>query len=530
MAVRITQKLLPRFKKSLNTSATPISLEPSLNLSIEKPLDKSKLTEEFLKKFKTSFNINSISARGAFIIGKTSPTLSTNQGIGNYKADTSDEKTLDFDDGKRLFKSVTTGKLIRSILNQQMASYDPIVNIGIWVMRSRLFHISFIRYIILFVVKHTFYDHFCAGENLDEARTTLQKLWNGGLKGIMDYGLEDATDNTSCDRNFNEFLKIVDTTKLLPPSSVSYACVKITAICPNSLLKKVSDLLRWEHKDPSFHLPWKVDTLPMLADSSPFYHTLNKPNHLTPTEEHDLDRAHQRLLKLSEKCLEMNLPLLVDAEYSSVQPAIDYLTYSTMIRINRDGNRIVHGTIQAYFKDAKERLIQATETAEKMGVILGLKLVRGAYLSHESTLASSLGFSSPIHESIQDTHACYDECASIMLEKVYKGTGAVVLATHNIESGKAAAWKAEEIGLEKNDEKVQFAQLKGMADGLSFALNNAGFLVSKYLPYGPVEMVIPYLLRRAEENKGLLATSTVDRQLMWDEIKRRLKRNIMKRV
>lgn len=227
MAVRITQKLLPRFKKSLNTSATPISLEPSLNLSIEKPLDKSKLTEEFLKKFKTSFNINSISARSAFIIDKTSPTLSTNQGIGNYKADTSDEKTLDFDDGKRLFKSVTTGKLIRSILNQQMASYDPIVNIGTRVMRSKLFHISLIRYIILFVVKHTFYDHFCAGENLDEARTTLQKLWNGGLKGIMDYGLEDATDNTSCDRNFNEFLKIVDAT--LPPSSVSklHTCIYV---------------------------------------------------------------------------------------------------------------------------------------------------------------------------------------------------------------------------------------------------------------------------------------------------------------
>ncbi|KAI3861366.1 hypothetical protein MKX03_016181 [Papaver bracteatum] len=490
MAVRITQKLLPRFKKSLNTSATPIYLEPSLNLSIEKPIDKSKLTEEFLNKFKTSFNINNISARSAFIIGKTSPTLSTNQGIGNYKADTSDEKTLDFDDGKRLFKSVTTGKLIRSILNQQMASYDPIVNIGIWVMRSRLFHISFIRYIILFVVKHTFYDHFCVGENLDEARTTLQKLCNGGLKGIMDYGLEDATDNKSCDRNFNEFLKIVDTTKLLPPSSVSCACVKITAICPNSLLKKVRDLLRWEHKDPSFHLPWKVDTLPMMAASSPFYHTLHKP----------------------------------------IQPAIDYLTYSTMIRINRDGNRIVHGTIQAYFKDAKERLIQATKIAEKMGVILGLNLVRGAYLSHESTLASSLGFSSPIHESIQDTHACYDECASIMLEKVSKGTGAVVLATHNIESGKAAAWKAEEIGLEKSDEKVQFAQLKGMADGLSFALNNAEFLVSKYLPYGPVKMVIPYLLRRAEENKCLLATSTIDRQLMWDEIKRRIKGKLTKHV
>ncbi|OVA12509.1 Proline dehydrogenase [Macleaya cordata] len=494
MALGFNRLLLRQFeKKSLNTLAAPVvaaAAQPSsLNLLIEK--------QQF---------------------GDT---------VGDIKSKTT-KKTLDFDDGGKLFRSVTTGKLLRSMVNQQMASYEPIVDIGIWVMRSRLVDTRIIRELIMSVVKHTFYDHFCAGENLDEARRTLQKLWDGGLKGIMDYGLEDATDNASCDRNFKEFVKTIETTKLLPPSSVSYACVKITAICPISLLKRVSDLLRWEHKDPSFHLPWKVDTLPMLSDSSPLYHTLNRPDPLTPAEEHDLHQAHQRLLKLSEKCLELNLPLLVDAEYSSVQPAIDYLTYSTMIRINRNNTPIVYGTIQAYFKDAKERLIQATEAAEKMGIVLGLKLVRGAYLSSESQLANSLGFASPIHGSIQETHACYDECASIMLEKASKGTGAVVLATHNIESGKAAAARAEGLGLEKSNEKVQFAQLKGMADGLSFALKNAGFQVSKYLPYGPVEMVIPYLLRRAEENKGLLSASTMDRKLMSNEIKRRLKAVVMR--
>ncbi|KAF5181142.1 Proline dehydrogenase 1 protein [Thalictrum thalictroides] len=435
----------------------------------------------------------------------------------------SNTSSLSLDDVERLFSSVSTTQLVRSLVNLHFASIDPIVDLGIWVMRSRLIETPICKEIILATVKHTFYEHFCAGENLNEASKTLQKLWDDGLRGILDYGLEDAIDNKSCDGNLNEFLKAVESTKMLPPCSVSYACVKITAICPISLLKRVSDLLRWEYKNPSFKLPWKMDTLPILADSSPFYHTLEKPEPLTPQEEEDLRQAYQRLLKLSEKCFDLNLPLLVDAEYTSVQPAIDYLTYSSMIKFNKDSNPIVYGTVQTYLKDAKERTIQATEAAAKMGITMGLKLVRGAYLSSESKLASSLGYASPIHGSIQETHACYNECATFMIEKVSTGTGAVVLATHNLESGKVAAAKAQALGIGKGNPNLQFAQLKGMAEGLSFGLRNAGFQVSKYLPYGPVEMVIPYLLRRAEENRGLLSASTMDRVLMRDELVRRLK-------
>lgn len=390
-------------------------------------------------------------------------------------------------------------------------------------MKSRLMDNMIPKKIVLGVVKNTFYKHFCAGENLEEASQTLQRIWDSGLRGILDYGLEDATDNASCDQNLNEFVQSVESTKLLPTSSVSYACAKITAICPISLLKRVSDLLRWEHKDSSFHLPWKHDTMPLLCNSSPFYHTLEKPDPLTPEEERDLEMAHERVFKLSKTCHDINLPLLVDAEYTSVQPAIDYLTYSAMIKFNKESNPIVYGTIQAYLKDAKERAILATDAAKRMGITVGLKLVRGAYISSETELASSLGYDSPIHASIQKTHACYNECASFMIEKVSAKSGAVLLATHNLESGKFAVAKAEALGIGKENPNLQFAQLKGMAEGLSFGLRNAGFQVSKYLAYGPVEMVIPFLLRRAEENRGLLSASTVDRQLMRRELTRRLK-------
>jgi len=216
---------------------------------------------------------------------------------------------------------------------------------------------------------------------------------------------------------------------------VSFVIVKITAICPMSLLERMSDLLRWQHKDPSFSLPWKQDCFPIFSESSPLYHTRTRPEPLTPEEERDLELAMQRFLELCQKCAQSNIPLLVDAEHTSVQPAIDYFTYSSAIVNNKDDNAIVYGTIQTYLKDAKERLLLTATAAEKMGIPMGFKLVRGAYMSSETKLAESLGYQSPIHDTIDDTHECFNACSSYMLEKVANGPGGVVLATHNVESG-----------------------------------------------------------------------------------------------
>lgn len=211
--------------------------------------------------------------------------------------------------------------------------------------------------------------------------------------------------------------------------------VKITAICPMALLERMSDLLRWQQKDPSFVLPWKQDTLPIFSESSPLYHTQKRPEPLTPEEESDLQLANQRLQELCQRCVQANMPLLVDAEQTWVQPAIDYFTYSSAILHNKGDNPIVFGTMQTYLKDAKERLLLTTEAADKMGIPMGFKLVRGAYMSSESKLAESLGYASPVHNTIQDTHNCFNDCSSFLLEKVANGPGSVVLATHNIESG-----------------------------------------------------------------------------------------------
>lgn len=220
---------------------------------------------------------------------------------------------------------------------------------------------------------------------------------------------------------------------------VSFACVKITAICPVSLLERVSDLLRWEQKDPAAGAPWRRHRFPVLCDASPLYHTAAAPPPLTPEEEQGLEQAHRRLTELCGRCAEVGLPLLVDAEYTSVQPAIDYLAYAAAARFNRGPTPIVYTTVQAYLKDSKERLVMATAAAEKEGISMGFKLVRGAYMTREVKLATSLGVPPPIHRTIQETHRCYNTCALFMLEKAARGGAAVVLATHNLESGKSSS-------------------------------------------------------------------------------------------
>ncbi|KAG8366999.1 hypothetical protein BUALT_Bualt16G0026800 [Buddleja alternifolia] len=385
------------------------------------------------------------------------------------------EPALNLYDSKELFSSVPTGKLIKSTITLHMAAFDPMVGLGIRVMDSKIMDNPFCKKVVLKTIKHTFYEHFCGGEDLVEADRTVRKLWDAGIRAMLDYGLEHANDNGSCDENLKEFIQTIESTKSLPTSPVSFVVVKITAICPPKLLRRVSDLLRWEYKDNSFHLPWKLKTLPIFATSTPIYHTPKRPDPLTLDEERDLELAYSRLDKICKKSLETNMPLLIDAEDTSIQPAIDYFTYSAAIKYRRDKDPLVFNTIQAYLKDAKDRLVIAKKAADEMGVPMGFKLVRGAYMSSERRLATSLGVTSPIHDSIQNTHACFNDCAGFMLDEIAKGSGSVVLATHNLESGKLAAAKAIDLGIKKDSQNLQFAQLYGMAEALSFGLRNAGF-------------------------------------------------------
>ncbi|KAK3153245.1 hypothetical protein QOZ80_2BG0169750 [Eleusine coracana subsp. coracana] len=441
-------------------------------------------------------------------------------------------RPLEFDDTARLFAGEPTSSLVRTLAALQALSVGPLVDVATAALRSPEIAGSALGKA---AARATAYRHFCAGETAGEAAGVVRRLWRGGMGGILDYGIEDAEDGDACDRNAAGFIAAVDVAAHLPPGSAS-VCIKITALCPIALLEKTSDLLRWQLKHPSLVLPWKTHSFPILSDSSPLYLTPSEPPALTADEERELQLAHDRLLAVGRRCAEHGIPLLVDAEYATVQPAIDYFTFAAALAFNTSkaawatGDRpIVHGTIQAYLRDARDRLEAQVRAAEKEGVRLGLKVVRGAYMAREARLASSLGVPSPVHGTLQDTHDCYNGCAAFLLDRVRRGHASVMLATHNVESGQLAAARAQELGVAKSDPNLQFAQLMGMADGLSLSLRNAGFQVSKYLPYGPVDQIIPYLIRRAEENRGMLSASSFDRQLLRKELVRRVKTAVVGR-
>lgn len=213
--------------------------------------------------------------------------------------------------------------------------------------------------------------------------------------------------------------------------------LKLSAICTPELLERVSQLLRWQHRHPDFNLTWKEEVLPLLAPSSPYHYTTFAPEPLSPRDENDLNLAEQRLFQLCRACQAASLPLLVDAEYTAVQPAIDYLVYRAFSKFNQlPGKPGVYGTVQAYLKESFPRLIAATEEAKKRGITMGVKLVSGAYIKVENRVAKSLSVPSPIHSSRMESRSCYDDCASFLLQKVATGEAALLLATHNLESGK----------------------------------------------------------------------------------------------
>jgi proline dehydrogenase len=217
---------------------------------------------------------------------------------------------------------------------------------------------------------------------------------------------------------------------------VSSACVKISAICPIDILERVSSLLWWQHVNKDFNLPWKQDVIPVLAEGSPTYHVQSPPQPLTEEEEKQLVLGHNRLTKLCQACESEGIPLLVDAEYFLIQPAVDYFINVAASRFNRGrGQPLVYGTMQTYLKDSFPRLSMAVKDSQHRGLSYGVKLVRGAYISRENALAAALGIPSPIHPDIEATHRCYNFCAAFMLEQAASGDGAVVLATHNMNSG-----------------------------------------------------------------------------------------------
>ncbi|XP_051533198.1 proline dehydrogenase 1, mitochondrial-like isoform X3 [Myxocyprinus asiaticus] len=241
----------------------------------------------------------------------------------------------------------------------------------------------------------------------------------------------------------------------------------------------------------------------------------------TDEEEKQMKRMLQRMDVLAKHAVENGVRLMVDAEQTYFQPAISRLTLEMQRIFNREKANIFN-TYQCYLKEAYDNVSVDVELSRREGWYFGAKLVRGAYMYQERSRAVEIGYEDPINPDYEATNRMYHKCLEYILEEINLNRMAnVMVASHNEDTVKFTLEKMNEMGLSPTENKVYFGQLLGMCDQISFPLGQAGFPVYKYVPYGPVNEVIPYLSRRAQENRGLMKGSQRERSLLWKELKRR---------
>jgi len=245
-------------------------------------------------------------------------------------------------------------------------------------------------------------------------------------------------------------------------------------------------------------------------------------NKFTAEEERQMKRMLQRVDVLAKHAMQNGVRLMVDAEQTYFQPAISRLALEMQRKFNRE-KPLIFNTYQCYLKEAYDNVTVDVELSRREGWYFGAKLVRGAYMYQERARATEIGYEDPINPDYEATNRMYHKCLEYVLEEINHSRKAnIMVATHNEDTVKFTLQMMNEMGLSPTENKVYFGQLLGMCDQISFPLGQAGFPVYKYVPYGPVNEVIPYLSRRAQENRGFMKGSQRERSLLWKELKRRV--------
>lgn len=329
------------------------------------------------------------------------------------------------------------------------------------------------------IMKRTMFGHFCGGETIGESITACHKLAQFGVQSILDLSVEGKGDEESFDKTCEEIYQtMVESAK-------------------------------------TDYMPFGVFKTTGLGD----YHIMEKiqaGQKLTKEEEEAFSKLKGRVDKLCKAAHDLGLKILVDAEESWFQNVIDDLAYEAMEKYNRD-RCVVYNTYQMYRHDSLARLKKAHQVAQEKGYLLGAKPVRGAYMEKERERAQELGYLDPIQPNKAATDRDYDSAIQYCVEqKVH-----LVCATHNEKSSLQLTELMSLHGVYPKSDWVFFSQLYGMSDIISFNLAKAGYQVVKYVPYGPVEKVMPYLTRRAAENTSIAGQSSREFELVKREMRRR---------
>lgn len=331
------------------------------------------------------------------------------------------------------------------------------------------------------IIKGTIFKQFCGGESMEEAAQTAEMLGKYGVGVIMDYGVEGKENEHEFDKAVPEFIKAIK--YAASRKNIPFISVKITGFARFALMEK-------------------VHAKSVLSDA----------------ERSEWSRVYARIQQICAAASENRVMVLVDAEETWIQEAVNELTDNMMEQFNKD-EAIIFNTFQLYSHGTLPYLKEAIAIAESKGYKLGAKLVRGAYMEKERARAAAMGYEDPIQPNKQSTDRDFDEAVVYCLERI--NSLSLFIGTHNEKSCLLAAKYMDDHGIPHNDARVYFSQLFGMSDNITFNLAHQGYNVAKYLPYGPVKDVIPYLMRRAQENTSVAGQTGRELSLINREIRRR---------
>jgi proline dehydrogenase len=348
------------------------------------------------------------------------------------------------------------------------------------------------------IIRNTIFSQFVGGETLEETIPVAQMLGKYGVQVILDYGVEGAEGEDAYDHARDEFIRVINFAATQP--NVPFMSVKLTGFSRFGLLERLDSLM---HDIPEDSLIRKYNRALTM---------------LTTSEVNEWQLVQDRFRKICEAAAHAKIGFLVDAEETWIQDPVDALTMLMMDEFNKE-RLVVYNTVQLYRWDRLTFLKQSYEAALERNFLLGVKLVRGAYMEKERTRAAEKGYRSPIQPSKESSDKDYNEAVRFCIDHL-ENIG-VIIASHNEYSNLLATQLLEERGYALNHPQVHFSQLYGMSDNITFNLAKAGCSVSKYLPFGPIKDVIPYLMRRAQENTSVGGQTSRELALIKKELKRR---------
>ncbi|WP_309609142.1 proline dehydrogenase family protein [Flavobacterium sp.] len=386
-----------------------------------------------------------------------------------------------FDNTQNAFALKSDTELDRAYFLFKMISIEPLVRIGTAVTNFALN----INLPVEGLIRATVFDHFCGGVSETDCMQVVDKMYVKGVSSVLDYSVEGKEDESCFDDALQMALKIIDFAK--EKNSIPFVVFKPTGFGRFELYEKLGE-----------------------------GQTLNE------VEQAEWKRVENRFETVCKKAFENDISLLVDGEESWMQDAADELVERMMQKYNTK-KAIVFNTLQMYRWDRLDYLKKLHEKAKSNGFFIGIKLVRGAYMEKEIARATEKGYQSPICESKEATDVNFDAAIDYMIQNI--DCMSIFAGTHNELSSYTLMEKMKLNNLSNNDDRIWFGQLYGMSDNISYNLAIEKYNVAKYLPFGPVKDVMPYLIRRAEENTSVAGQTSRELLLIKTERNRRKGKN-----